>query len=150
MALMNNWDVKTMNNSIYEVPGEVSYYAVSDLGATFGKTGGVGAGRTKSRLDHYSSSKFIDETELEVVDLTLKSRPLFLLAIDPYHYLKLAARAKVGKNIPRTHAKWLGQLLGQLSAEQIRDCFRTAGYSPTEVEGFAKVVQGRIKDLNQL
>jgi len=151
MALMNNWDLKSSNNAIYEVPGEAPYYAVSDLGATFGKTGGAGAGRTKSRLDHYSSSKFIDETELEEVDLTMKSRPLFLLlAIDPYHYLKLSARAKVGKDIPRTHAKWLGQLLGQLSAEQIRDCFRAAGYSPAEVEGFAKAVQGRIADLNQL
>jgi len=151
MALMNNWDLKSTNNSIYEVPGEAPYYAVSDLGATFGKTGGAGAGRTKSRLDHYSSSKFIEETELDEVDLTMKSRPIFLLAIvDPYHYLKLAGRAKVGKDIPRIHAKWLGQLLGQLSAEQIRDCFRAAGYSPQEVEGFAKVVQGRIAELNQL
>jgi hypothetical protein len=54
------------------------------------------------------------------------------------------------KKIPRTHAKWVGQLLGRLSAEQIRDCFRAAGYSPEEVEGFAQVVQGRIAELNQL
>jgi hypothetical protein len=56
----------------------------------------------------------------------------------------------VVKDIPRTHAKWLGRLLGRLSAQQIRDCFRAAGYSPEEVEGFARVVQGRIADLNQL
>ena len=43
-----------------------------------------------------------------------------------------------------------GQLLGQLSDEQIRDCFRAAGYSPEEVEGFAKVVKERIADLNRL
>jgi hypothetical protein len=56
----------------------------------------------------------------------------------------------VAKHIPRTHAKWLGRLLGQLSAGQIRDCFRAAGYSREEVEGFAKVVQERIADLNRL
>ena len=56
----------------------------------------------------------------------------------------------VAKHVPRTHSKWLGQLLGQLSAEQIRDCFRADGYSPEEVEGFAKVVRGRIADLTKL
>ena len=151
MALMNNWDVKTINNAVYEVPGEEPKYAVSDLGATFGSTGGLGTmRRNKSRLDDYSESKFIDETAPEEVNLTLKSRPIFLLAISPFHYFKLAGRAKVAQDIPRADAKWLGQLLGQLSAEQIRDCFRGAGYSPVEVEGFAKVVQGRIADLNQL
>jgi len=56
----------------------------------------------------------------------------------------------VAKHIPRAHAKSLGQLLRRLSAEQIRDCFRAAGHSPEEVEGFSKVVQRRIADLNQL
>jgi hypothetical protein len=149
MAMINNWDLKDLNNAIYEVPGEAPHYAVSDLGATFGKTGGVGS-RTKSRLDDYSESVFIDEVNAEEIDLTIKSRPFFLLAADPYHYLKLSSRANVGKGIPRADAKWLGQLLGQLSMEQLRDCFRAAGYSPMEVEGFAKVVAGRIADLNKL
>jgi len=149
MAMLNNWDLKSLNNAIYEVPGEEPHYVVNDLGATFGKTGGVGD-RTKSRLDDYAASKFIDETERGAVDLTLKSRPTFLLAVSPYHYFKLTAREKVGQDIPLEDAKWLGQILGRLSAEQIRDCFRAAGYSPAEVEGFAKVVQGRIADLNKL
>jgi hypothetical protein len=149
MAMINNWDLKEANNAIYVVSGKAPHYAVSDLGATFGKTGGVG-NRTKSRLFDYSRSNFIDEIDAEGVDLTIKSRPIFLLAIDPYHYLKLAARSNVGKNIPLPDAKWVGQLLGQLSIEQLRDCFRAAGYSPVEVEGFAKVVQGRISDLNRL
>ena len=84
------------------------------------------------------------------VDLTLKTRPFFLLAIDFYHYRELASRAKVGKDIPREHVKWVGRLLGRLSPEQIRDCFRAAGYSPEEVEGFAKVVERRIAELNRL
>jgi len=41
-------------------------------------------------------------------------------------------------------------LLGQLSDEQIRDCFRAAGYSPDAVEGYTAVIKDRIKDLNQL
>ena len=37
MALMNNWDLKTSNNAIYEAGAEL--YLVSDLGGTFGRTG---------------------------------------------------------------------------------------------------------------
>jgi hypothetical protein len=150
MAMINNWDLKEPNNAIYTVNGEASEYAVSDLGGTFGKTGGVGLGRTKSRLEDYSASKFIDSKDSDEVHLTIKSRPFFLLAVDPYHYNKLASRANVGRGIPIADAKWLGKVLGQLSIEQLRDCFRAAGYSPAEVQGFAKVVQGRISDLNKL
>src|SRR5512146_2964553 len=38
MSLLNNWDLKQVNNSIYVVDGE-RRYAVSDVGATFGNTG---------------------------------------------------------------------------------------------------------------
>ena len=34
MALMNNWDLKSANNSVYAVEGESPRYVVSDLGAT--------------------------------------------------------------------------------------------------------------------
>ena len=148
MALINNWDLKEDNNVIYSVMGE-TYYVVSDLGSSFGKTGGIGS-RTKSRLEDYAESKFIGKMNSDVVDVTIKSRPFFLLAIDPYHFMKLASREKVGREIPRADARWLGGLLSRLSIEQIRDCFRTAGYSPEEVDGFAKVVESRIAELNKL
>ena len=148
MALINNWDLKDDNNTIYFISRQ-PVYGVSDLGATFGKTGGIGS-RTKSNLEHYTESKFIDETDENVVDLKIKSRPFFLLAVDPYHYSKLTSREKVGKEIPREDARWLGGILGRLSFDQLRDCFRAAGYSAVEVDGFARVVQARIAALNQL
>jgi hypothetical protein len=150
MALMNNWDVKSSNNAIYAVEGEAPRFVVSDLGATFGKTGGALTSRTKSDLEDYAASKFIDEVDGEKVDLTIKSRPFFLLALDPYHYEKLNSRGKVADDIPRADARWLGGLLGRLSIEQIRDCFRAAGYSSEEVIGFADVVARRIAELNRL
>jgi hypothetical protein len=84
------------------------------------------------------------------VDLTIKSRPFFLLAVDPIDYGKLTSRENVGKNIPRADAQWLGGLLGRLSIEQIRDCFRSAGYSAEDVVGFADVVARRVRQLKQL
>src|SRR5215213_1375469 len=44
MALVNNWDLKDDNNKVIYSPGEGGEgelrYVISDLGATFGKTGG--------------------------------------------------------------------------------------------------------------
>jgi len=56
----------------------------------------------------------------------------------------------IGNHIPLADAKWMGQLLAQLSPDQIRDAFRAAGYSPQEVDGFAKVIESRIAELNKL
>lgn len=149
MALLNNWDLKKINNAIYEEQGDEPHYVISDLGATFGRTGNPLV-RSKSNLRDYSETKFVQRVKPEQVDFHLSSRPFFLAVFDLPNYVTRTKMQGVVKDIPRTHAQWLGQLLGQLSPEQIRDCFRAAGYSPEEVEGFATVVQGRIADLNHL
>jgi len=56
----------------------------------------------------------------------------------------------IGRDIPRGDAKWIGELLSQLSRDQIRDAFRAAGYSPAEVEQFSDVVEKRIAQLQNL
>ena len=52
--------------------------------------------------------------------------------------------------MPLEHARWMGALLGKLSAKQIRDAFRAAHYSPEEVEGFSRAVEKRIAELKAL
>jgi len=148
MSLLNNWDLDDSNNSIYAVDGE-RRYVVSDVGATFGKTGN-NFSRSKSDLKGYEESKFIERETPTEVDLEMHSRPFFLTAIDAPNYQKRTNMENVTKHIPRADAKWLGQLLGQLSEEQIRDCFRTAGYTAEEVDGYTKTVQERIAELNAL
>lgn len=56
----------------------------------------------------------------------------------------------IGRNIPRAHAKWMGELLSHLSPEQIRDAFRAAAYTPQQVEDFVRVLEARITELRQL
>ena len=149
MALLNNWDIKTLNNAIYDERGVEHHYLASDVGATFGRTGNAFR-RTKDNLQEYSRSKFIRETTPTHVDFFLSSHLHFLNAVIFPHLMELRKREKVVKHIPRADARWLGQLLSRLSAEQIGDCFRAAGHSPEEVEGYTKVVQERIRALNQL
>lgn len=148
MSLLNNWDLKDINNSVYVVDGE-RRYVVSDVGATFGKTGSS-ISRSKSDLKGYEESKFVEKETPAEVDFAMHSRPFLLTAVDVPNYHKRTEMENVTKHIPREDAKWLGHLLGQLSDEQIRDCFRAAGYTPDEVEGYSKEVQARIAALNAL
>jgi hypothetical protein len=149
MALINNWDLKEVNNAIYEVKGEGLRYVVSDLGATFGQTGNAII-RSKSNIGEYSGAKFIQKVTADHVDFYFSSRPFFLSAVDAPYYAQRTHMQDIAKHIPLAHARWLGQLLAQLSDEQLRDCFRAAGYAPVEVELIAAMVKQRIKDLNTL
>ena len=63
------------------------------------------------------------------------------------HYREYSGMEKIVKHIPRDHARWLGQRLSRLSEEQLKDCFRAAGYQPDEVDGYASVVRMRIAEL---
>jgi hypothetical protein len=148
MALVNNWDLKTVNNSIYEVNDEAEY-AVSDVGATFGKTGDP-IHRSKSVLKDYEDSKFIDKVTTDFVDFVMHSRPPLIAAVNIPNYEKRTHMQDVTKHVPRADAKWLGQRLSQLTEQQIRGCFRAGGYTQEEVEGYAAVIQNRIAALNAL
>jgi len=148
MALLNNWDLKEINNAI-EVTGEERRYLVTDLGASFGKTGATAA-RSKSVLQDYVSSKFVEKVTPESVDLVMNSRPFVALAINLPNYATRSRMESITKHIPRADTKWLAQRLSQLSEEQLRDCFRAGGYTPEEVEGYTRAVQKRIAELNQL
>ena len=148
MALINNWDLKEINNTIYEEKGAGRRYVVSDLGATFGETGNA-INRSKSNPGDYIDSKFIDKVTPEHVDFVLKSRPFVLSAVNVPYYASRTHMQDIVKEIPVADARWLGKLLEPLSDEQLRDCFRAAGYSPEDVEGYAAIVKERIRALNQ-
>jgi hypothetical protein len=151
MALINNWDLKDINNKIVNEKGTGEIYYVSDLGASFGPSGFV-MGHTKSRgnLKAYKSSRFITKLTAQDVNFATPSRPTLVeLANFPQFMMRLHLRS-IGRHIPRADAKWMAGLLERLSPDQIRDAFRSAGYSPEEVEGFASSIQNRIASLNDM
>ena len=148
MALMNNWDLKEVNNTIRVIDGEPRYM-VTDVGASFGSTGNA-LTRSKSRPKDYADSKFIAKVNSDSVDFEMHSRPFFLAAVNVSNYKERTRMEQVTKHIPRADAKWLGQRLAQLSDEQINDCFRAAGYSPDEITILTQTVRKRIAELNAL
>ena len=70
--------------------------------------------------------------------------------VNPREYISRVHLEWIGRRIPRGDARWLGEQLGRLSPAQIRAAFRAAGYSPEEIEGFSKIVEGRIAELKEL
>jgi hypothetical protein len=155
MALINNWDLKDENNKVLEYEhkeeGPEQIYEVSDLGASFGTTGRHRSRAvSKGSLQSYSRSQFITKVTPDFVDFKSPSRPSFVLIVNPREYISRVHLEWIGRHIPRADARWLGELLARLSPEQIHDAFRAAGYSPQEIEGFSKIVQSRISQLNEL
>jgi hypothetical protein len=148
MALINNWDLKASNNKVINYRGQYRYL-VQDLGATFGQTGGIGT-RSKNDLDDYAESRFIEKVTRTHVDLVMKSRPPFLLAVNVPYYINRTKMGKITEDIPRGHARWIAGLLGQLSDRQLRDAFLAANYSPAEARMYAEVLRSRIRQLQRL
>ena len=149
MALINNWDLKGTNNGLYSENGTEPVYAVADLGASFGRTGNYFT-RTRGMVKDYANSKFIEKVTPEYVNFVMHSRPFFLTVFDVPNYQFRTHMESIAKRIPIEDARWLGERLGQLSPEQIRDCFRAAGFSPAEVEGYTRIVLQRIEELKEL
>jgi len=141
MGLINNWDLKDTNNVVLAAPGERGrtelQYVISDLGATFGKTGGLPLlwRMTRSRNDPegFSKEKFVDEVEGGKVSFhfTGKNRGLF-------------------EDIPVRDARWIGGWLSRLSEQQIGDAFRAANYAPDEVRMLTDAVIRRVGELTAL
>ena len=155
MALINNWDVKDVNNAIRERtlhsgPGE-RVYLVSDLGASFGTPGAdLPKKRADGNLPAYEHSKFITKVTPNYVDFAEPARPSIQFLLNIPQYWERWNLRWIGKRVPRADVEWIAHLLAQLSAAQIHDAFRAAGYSQEDIDGFSSVVEERIRQLNSL
>ncbi len=150
MALINNWDLKDENNAIREIDGK-PVYLVSDLGASFGTTGwSVTRAAGKGNLHAYEHSRFITKTTTEYVSFSVPTRPALIHLFALPEFIRRVHLEWIGKRIPIADARWLGQMVGRLSDEQVHAAFRAAGYEPDEVQKFSSVVKKRIAELNQL
>ena len=156
MAVLNNWDLKDVNNAVYEdKENNCQIFLASDIGATFGTNSlSWTVSRSKGNVDSYEGSGFIQRVHANDVDFATPKRPNTLLAETPgvgaKQYAMRSGMDWIGNNIPRTDAHWVGVLLGQLSHQQLVDAFRAGNFPPSEIEIYVKVVERRILDLKGL
>jgi hypothetical protein len=137
MAFLNNWDLKDDNNKLIHVPGADGaqgemHYIISDLGATFGKTGGF-LSRSRNDPKDYVEAKFIEGVEGGRVKFAYSGKNSGLF-----------------KDITVADAKWVGELLSRLSDEQLTDAFRAGNFDAEEIQMLVQAARARINQLVNL
>jgi hypothetical protein len=135
MVMINNWDMKDENNQTLAMSNEATgarelRYIISDLGGSFGKTGGI-ISRSRNKPSDYVKAKLIESVKGNRIDFNYggKNKKLF-------------------ENITIEDAHWLAALLTRLSEDQIRDAFRAANYGPAEVEALSGAFRARVNELS--
>lgn len=135
MVMINNWDMKDDNNEILAHKGDTTgelRYIISDLGATFGKTGGFFS-RSRNDVPDYVKAEFIKKINGDVIDFSYSGKNQKLFA-----------------GLTTADARWLSSLLNRLSEDQIKDAFRAANFSAEEVDQLAGAFRERINALAKL
>ncbi|HSB11435.1 MAG TPA: hypothetical protein VLM38_18245 [Blastocatellia bacterium] len=149
MGLLNNFDLKTLNNKIAR-PGKKKsseetrlIYYVNDLGATLGSTGawytdapilGEIPTGTKGNAKDFASSKFIDGVSNGKLSL---------------HSARRRAKRAIS-GVAVQNARWMGNLLARLSDKQFADAFRAGGFDEKETAIYIRTLRSRIKQLQEL
>jgi hypothetical protein len=121
---------------------------ITDLGASFGPTGLEWG--FKGNVAAYCKSRWIRKVSPEHIDFNVPSGPAATCYINFVDTVRRLRMVGLGRHIPREDARWMGELLGRLSANQVRDAFRAAGYSPEDVEQLSRVVEQRVDELKRL
>jgi len=134
MVMINNWDMKDDNNEILAMrnptTGEAELrYIISDLGGSFGKTGGFFS-RSRNEPKDYVKADFIKAVKGDVIDFNYGGK-----------------NQKLFSGITVADARWLSDLFKGLSDEQIKDAFRSANYTPEEVDTLTAALKVRIAAL---
>jgi hypothetical protein len=134
MVMINNWDMKDDNNEILATRGDTTgegelRYNISDLGGSFGKTGGFFS-RSRNNPSDYQKADFIKKVNGDVIDFNYGGKNQKLFA-----------------GLTVADAAWLSNWLKRLSDEQIKDAFRAANYKPEEVDSLATAFRERANAL---
>ena len=150
MALINNWDLKDVNNRVFDTIAGGEQYGITDLGATFGRTGNV-ITRSKGVSKDYAETTFIAEVTATHVDFVMQSRPFFPLVVHLPHY---RSRTRM-ESIVKRHSDRRRALDRQLASDSCPSsrsatAFRASGFSPDDVEAYTQVVVQRIRALQDL
>jgi hypothetical protein len=156
MALLNNWDLKDENNAVYrDKKSDQQIFLVSDTGASFGTTSvRIRNSSGKGNVRQYVRSKFIThETATTVSFATPAPATRMLLEsgglLAPL-YFRRQRYLWITRNIPRDDARWIGDLLGHLTHQQLVDAFRAGRFNDREIELYVDALERRIAELRDV
>lgn len=137
MVIINNWDLKTSNNALYQVQSDGAteqWYVVKDLGAAFGRTGWTGMffGRlrgSKNDVADFEREPFIKSVDGDRVNV---------------HFHGAVYVPVLPHTIRLSHVRWICQRLDRLSDQQWHDAFRAAGYSDDVGDRYVRKLKEKV------
>ncbi|MEW6126554.1 MAG: hypothetical protein AB1757_05900 [Acidobacteriota bacterium] len=154
-ALIKNWDLKDLNNKIVRPskktgdPNKMIYY-VSDVGASLGNTGsgfndiGLFKDFPADRAINYENAKGHPVAFAAEPFITGTQNGEVML------YSKRKRCQEIFKGVKVESARWVGNLLAQLTDEQWRDAFRSANFTEQEIALYVKTFKERVRQLQEL
>jgi hypothetical protein len=136
MMFINSTDLKKSNNSLYErrEDGRVvaRWYAVKDLGASFGTTGALYPRRND--IARFEEHEFIDHVSDEGrVRFAYRGRHDELL-----------------DGLTISDVRWMGDRLDRLANDQWNEIFRAAGYRPEIARRYIDKLRAKIAEARGL
>jgi hypothetical protein len=134
MVIVNNWDLKTQQNPLYELTGgtagPVRRYAVRDLGASLGNTRWFFAG-SKSNVEDFERERFIHS----VRDGEVR-----------FHYRGAWREPHLKRGVTPADVRWIAERLARLTPGQWSDAFRAAGYTEMEAERYVVRLRQKVDE----
>lgn len=134
MVMVNNWDLKTSQNPLYEVTegaaAPVRRYAVRDLGASLGRTRWVRPG-TKNNVADFEDERFIRSVDGDEVE---------------FYYRGAWREPSLKRDVSTSDVRWIAERLAQLTPTQWSDAFRAGGYSEPDAGRFVKHLRQKVDD----
>jgi hypothetical protein len=112
MALINNWDLKDVNNSIYQRPASrIRLYLVKDVGATFGTTGYVlRLKKSRGNLQGFQALRLYPTDYVRRKWISPRpDAPHCGSVVNPPRFIMRMRLRAIGDDIPRADAKVAGR-----------------------------------------
>jgi hypothetical protein len=134
MVMVNNWDLKTQQNKLYELTdgtaAPLRRYAVRDLGASLGGTRWIFPG-SKSNLADFERERFIHS----VHDGQVR-----------FHYRGAWREPSLKRGVSPADVRWISARLARLSPAQWSDAFRAAGYSDADADRYVVRLRQKVEE----
>jgi hypothetical protein len=127
--MLNNADLRTPNNAIYELPvprnGAQRWYVVRDLGASLGATGFIYG--TRNDLNGFERQGFVTHASRERVEFDYHGRHRELLRI-----------------LRAADVRWAAERWAALTPAQFRAAFAAGGYDPAITSRYVAKLQEKV------
>lgn len=134
MAIVNNWDLKSPQNVIYQAESSEGdrrvQYVVKDLGASLGKTNWWLPG-TRDDIEGFEQEPFIDGVSENRVQ---------------FHFKGAWREPQLIDSVTPDDVRWMCERLARLTRQQWLDAFRAGGYSESEASRFIRRLQQKIDE----